>query len=232
MKNANRWGFWSLAALILATPLAAQTPTWNHALLLGAYGGGYEPVADLAGQTAYFVSGTGYGGTLGFELSPNWALHADFTYTRSQAEGNATFAGMMFDKYFYGIHAELGYPMGKWTPYLFFGGGAVTIHETGPDAALTSFTRPAGMFGAGTFVSLSRHFGLFAELKNLIYNWDRGGPNPVVWVIPTTGGQNYPVESQPAGFNTMQWDFTYTAGVSYRIPLGKRHAPTHTPSDE
>jgi opacity protein-like surface antigen len=232
MTRGNRWALGLLAALCGTAPLAAQTPTWNHALLLGAYGGGYEPFADLAGQTAYFASGAGYGGTLGYELSPNWAVHGDFTYTRSQAEGNATFAGMMFDKFFYGVHAELGYPMGKWTPYLFFGGGAVTIKETGADATLTSFTRPAGMFGAGTFVSMGRHFGLFAEMKNLLYNWDRGGPVPVQWYVPTTGGQNYPVEGQPEGFNSMQWDFTYTVGVSYRIPLGARHTGTHTPGDE
>jgi hypothetical protein len=229
----NRWALGLLAALCSTTPLAAQTTTWNHALLLGAYGGGYKPIVDLAGQTAYFGAGTGYGGTVGYELTPQWALHADFTYTRSQAEGNATFAGMMFDKYFYGVHAELAYAVGNVTPYLFFGGGAVTIHETGTDATLTSFTRPAGMFGAGAFFGLGRsHFGLFAEMKNLVYNWDRGGPVPIQWMIPTTGGQNYPIESQPEGFNSMQWDFTYTAGVSYRIPLGKRHTPVHTPGVE
>jgi hypothetical protein len=222
-----------LAALFIAAPLAAQTKTTDHALLFGAYGGGYKPIMDLAGPTAYFAPGTDWGATVGYEFTPNWALHGDFTYTRSRAEGNATFAGMMFDRYFYGAHAELGYAMGTFTPYLFFGGGAVTIDEVGSDAKLTSFTRPAGMFGAGTFWALGgSNLGLFAEFKNLVYNWDRGGPVPVSWYIPITGGGAYPVESNLHGFDSVQWDFTYTIGVSYRFPLGARHTQTHTPGDE
>ena len=177
--------------LFIAAPLVAQTrtTTTTHALLFGAYGGGYKPIMDLAGQTAYFAPGTGYGATVGYELNPHWAVHGDFTYTRSEAEGNATFAGMMFDRYFYGAHAELAYQFGSISPYLFFGGGAVTIHEAGSDATLTSFTRPAGMFGVGTFWTLGRtNLGLFAEMKNLVYNWDQGSPNPGTWYIPTTGG--------------------------------------------
>jgi len=234
MRHGNRWALFVLAALFVAAPLAAQGKAQSdHSLLVGMYGGGYKPIMDIAGQTAYFAAGHTFGATVGYEIDRHWAVHADFTYTRSEAQGNATFTGMSFDKYFYGAHAELAYALGDWTPYMFFGGGAVTIDEVGTDATLTSFTRPAAMFGAGTFCQLrGSNFGLFAEVKNLVYNWNEGGPIPAQWFIPTTGGQMYMIQGNQGQFNSMQWDFTYTAGVSYRIPLGARQAKTHTSGEE
>jgi len=234
MTLGNRFFVGALAALFIVAPLAAQSHHDNdHALLVGVYGGGYKPIVDLAPEAAYFAPGHDYGVTVGYELSRMWAVHTDFTYTRSVAEGNATFAGMTFDRYFYGAHAEVGYTVGSMTPYLFFGGGAVTINEVGSGATIATFTRPAGMFGAGTFCAFGgSDFGLFAEMKNLVYNWNRGSPNPAQWFIPTTGGLVYTVQGEQPHFNTMQWDFTYTLGVSYHLPLGARQTKHQAPRGE
>jgi hypothetical protein len=118
------------------------------------------------------------------------------------------------------------------TPYLFFGGGAVTVEELGSAATVGTFTNPAGMFGAGFFYTIAQSpFNLFAEGKGLVYQWDRGGFTPMQWTVTTTEGKAYPVALSTGDFNRTQWDFTYTVGVSYRF--GSRHpAPAAPPAQE
>lgn len=240
MTYGNRWGAAALAALFAVAPLAAQTPAQeedtDRGVIVGVYGGWYDHLLDLtANHTADFAPGVSYGATVGVQLNRYLALHGDFTFTRNRAEGDATFAGMMFDRFFYGAHAEVGYPMlGGVTPYVFLGGGAVTIDEVGNAATIAPFTRPAAMFGAGFFAKLfGTRFELFAEAKNLVYKWDQGGFDPVQWYIPTTGGQMYRIGWDTGHFNRMQSDLTYTAGVAYRITRRTRHpAPQAEPAVE
>jgi opacity protein-like surface antigen len=240
MRYGNRWAGAAIAALFAAAPLAAQIEDasdrqMKHSVVVGVYAGGYDHILDLtANHTADFTRGTSYGATVGFQVNRYLAVHGDFTFTRNRAEGNASFAGMQFNRFFYGAHAELGYPLtGGITPYLFLGGGAVTVDEVGSAATLAPFTRPAGMFGAGIFASLFGRFEAFAEAKDMVYNWNRGGFDPVQWYIPTTGGQIYWVGWDTGHFNRMQWDFTYTAGVAYRFKRAAKHpAPQAQPSYE
>jgi hypothetical protein len=240
MLYTNRWAIAALAALFAGGSLAAQTEQRDRSVVIGVYGGGYDRILNLhdAGRAhgaAYFTPGHSFGTTVGVQLNHYVALHGDLTLTRNQAEGDASFAGSTFDRFFYGAHVELGYPLaGGVTPYLFLGGGAVTIEELGSGATIGSFTKPAGMFGAGLFYSFfGTRFEVFAEVKDLVYRWDRGGFAPLVGYIMTTGGQTYNVAFDTGRFDRTQWDIAYTLGVSYRLKTTTRSStPAATPSNE
>lgn len=235
MLNRNRFAAAALAACCAAMPLAAQT---GRSVVVGVYGGGYSHLLNLndaggAHGTAHFTRGPTAGATVGVQLSRHVAVHGDFAYAESEAQGDESFAGGLFDRFFYGAHVELGYPLGGGvTPYLFLGGGAVTVNELGSAATVSTFTNPAGMFGVGFFYAIAKTgFELFTEGKGLVYQWDRGGYAPLEWYITTTGGEVYPFEVSTGDFDRTQWDFTYTLGVSYRF--GTRHStPAATPADE
>ena len=224
-----------VTALFAAAPLTAQ---FQRSLLIGVYGGAYDHGVNLndagAGHgTADFTRSQTFGATAGVQLSRYVALHGDFTFAQNRAEGDESFAGSRFNRFFYGAHVEAGYPLpGGITPYLFVGGGAVTIDELGSAATIGTFTKPAGMFGAGFFYRLFGRFDLFAEGKQLVYNWDRGGFAPIPWYFTSTDGRTYRVDLTTGSFNRTQWDLTYTFGVSYRFKAGTRQAAPTLPTDE
>lgn len=242
MVLRNRFAAAAVAAMCAAATLGAQTEPkdrFNQSVVIGMYGGGYDHLLNLndagaAHGTADFTPGHSYGATLGVHLNRYVALHGDFTFAQNRAQGDESFAGRRFNRFFYGAHIEVGYPLpGGVTPYLFLGGGAVTIDELGSNATISPFTKPAAMFGAGFFYPIVGHFELFAEGKQLVYNWDRGGFAPLPSYITTTGGQTFRVDVSTGSFNRTQWDLTYTFGVSYRFKTGTRHpAPTKLPGDE
>jgi opacity protein-like surface antigen len=222
----------AFAAMFAAAPLAAQ---FDRSFVIGMYGGAYDHMEHFnAAGTATFMPGYSVGATAGVQLTRYVALHGDFTLHGCDAQGDASFAGRNFDLFFYGAHAEVGYPLsGGFTPYVFLGGGAATIRELGSAATLGSFTKPAGMFGVGFFYSIAGPVEVFAEAKELVYQWDRGGPAPILWEFTTTGGQTYNVAFDTGHFNRTQWDATYTFGLSYRFKMGTRHsAPAATLGDE
>ena len=207
----------ALAALCAASPLAAQT---GRSFVIGMYGGGYDHILNLnAAGTADFTPGYSVGATAGVQLNRYVALHGDFTFHRCTAQGTASFAGVKFDRFFYGAHVKLGYPLERGvTPYAFLGGGAVAVHQLDGTATISPFTKPAGMFGLGFFYALSRtRLRLFAEAKDLVYKWDRGGFDPMQWDFTTTGGRSYRLAWDRGNFDRMQWDFTYTVGLAYRF---------------
>ena len=235
MLYRNRFAAAALAAWCATMPLGAQT---DRSVVVGVYGGGYSHLLNLndAGGshgTAHFTQGSTVGATVGMQLTRFVAVHGDFTYAENQAQGDESFAGGLFDRFFYGAHVEFGYPLGAHvTPYLFLGGGAVTVNQLGSDATVGTFTNPAGMFGLGFFYTIAKTgFGLFTEGKGLVYQWDQGGFTPMRVYIPTTGGQAYPVAVSTGDFDRTQWDFTYTIGLSYRFG-GRQPTPAATPTGE
>lgn len=239
MSYRNRLTTSVLAALVAAAPLAAQAKDTDRGIVIGVYGGGYDHIVNLydAGSghgTADFTPSQSVGATAGVQLNRYVALHGDFTFAQNRAEGDASFAGRRFNRFFYGAHVEMGYPLpGGVTPYLFAGGGAVTIDEMGSPATINTFTKPAGMFGAGFFYSLSKRFEVFAEGKQIVYRWDRGGFAPIPWYFTTTDGQTYRADLNTGSFDRTQWDLTYTLGVSYRFRTGTGHsASAGAPGDE
>lgn len=182
----------AVAALFCAaTPLEGQ----GRPFMIGLYGGGYTHFLNLNNPgTADFTGGYEVGATAGVQLSEHFGVHGDFTYARNRARGASAFAGRDFNRFFGGAHLEFRYPLGSLTPYVFAGGGAITITELGNAATLGHFTRPTASFGLGFSGAMpAPHARVFVEAKNLVYWWNEGG------------------------FDRMQWDFSYALGVSYRF---------------
>jgi hypothetical protein len=183
---------------LLALPLAAQ----QRELIFTLYGGGADHLADLAkSPPAWFMPGYAVGASVGWQLNSSFAVHGDFMYTRNPVERrsalgavNTTFSGADVNRFYYGAHAEFRRDIGTGVvPYLFAGGGAVTIDQLGIDQFRPA-TRPAVMFGGGLFYNIKpTAFDFVGEIKGLTYRWNM------------------------AGFNRIMLDVTYTAGVSYRL---------------
>jgi len=193
MSSISRVVAVAAALLLASSPVAAQ----ERSLIVSLYGGGADHLADLTpGATTWFMPGYSVGASVGVQLSRLLAVHGDFTYTRNPVEGAQPLAGRDVNRFFYGVHAELRYPMaGNFTPFVFAGAGGVSIDQLGLDA-FSPTTRPAVMYGGGLFYAVPRtRLDVFGEIKGLTYNWNM------------------------AGYHRNMVDVTFTAGVSYRIPL-------------
>lgn len=182
------------AMILLATAgLGAQQRT----LIVSLYGGGSDHLADLKpNPEVWFMPGYSAGASVGVQLTHMLAVHGDFTYTRNPTRGAPTFDGKDVNRFFYGVHAEVRYPLdGGVSPFLFVGAGAVSIDQLGLDG-FDPTTRPAVMYGGGLFYRIPRtRFDLVGEIKGLTYRWNM------------------------AGFDRNMVDVTFTAGLSYRMPF-------------
>ncbi len=193
MSSVTRFAAVAAAIVFATTPLAAQ----ERVLVLSLYGGGADHLADLTPKPpAWFMPGYSAGASVGVQLSRHVAVHGDFTYTRNPVEGTGPIAGHDVNRFFFGAHAEFRYPTGGGVaPFVFAGAGGVSIDQLGVDA-FSPTTRPAVMYGGGVFYAVPRsRLEVFGEIKGLTYNWNM------------------------AGFHRNMVDVTFTAGVSYQIPL-------------
>lgn len=180
------------ALMLAAAPLTAQ-----REFVVTVYGGGADHLSDLQkSPPAWFTPGYSVGTSVGLQLTRHFAVHGDFTYTRNPVARGAqatAFNGGDVNRFFYGAHAEVRYPLDRWTPYAFAGAGAVTIDQLGLDS-FSPTTRPAVMVGGGLFYRVPQtRFELVGEVKGLAYNWNM------------------------AGFHRNMLDVTYSAGLSYRF---------------
>ena len=193
MSRVTRLAAVAAAIVFAAAPLAAQ----ERLLVLSLYGGGADHLADLTpNPPAWFMPGYSVGASVGVQLTDKFAVHGDFTYTRNPVDGSGPLAGNDVNRFFYGVHAEFRYPLNRGVaPFVFAGLGGVSIDQLGLDA-FSPATRPAVMYGGGIVYSVPRSpVDVFGEIKGLSYNWNM------------------------AGYHRNMVDVTFTAGVSYRIPL-------------
>lgn len=193
------------ASLALAGPLAAQ----QRKLELYLSGGGYSATQDAdPGGLADFDVGYNVGGGVGLVLSRHFAVRGNFTFGRSEASdrrpGGTGLVGALngreFNRFFYGGDLQLRLPVGDHlVPYIFGGGGAVTIDpafSAGGEA--DSFTKGAGKFGAGVGWEFGgTGFALLAQGTAWVYDLDRA----------------------TFGFDETQFDVIYSVGVSYAFGL-------------
>ncbi|MDZ4863521.1 MAG: outer membrane beta-barrel protein [Gemmatimonadota bacterium] len=186
-----------MAAALLVTPAAAQT----RGLVLSARGGGFSPLANLndAG-TADIKTGFNVGGGVAVDLHKYVALRGDFNFARGELRLAGAQTGIHLNKLFYGGALQFQYPTaGGVTPYVFGGGGAVTIHEENTGGQNT--TLGAGTFGLGLRYTLPHSgFGVFAEGAGWVYKHKN-------------------LAGSTAGFNKTQVDALYSAGISYRVGI-------------
>jgi hypothetical protein len=127
------------------------------------------------------------------------ALRGNFTFARAEVQsdlGALTLAGTKFNRFLYDADLQFRYPLrGGIAPYVFVGGGAVTVkHDVTPNEP--TFTKGAGKFGVGISYRIPKsNVGLYAEGTTWVYAWDR------------------------YGFDRTQFDTTWSGGLSYRFGL-------------
>jgi hypothetical protein len=173
----------------------------DHAVRVFARGGGYNALTNLneAGTSDFKKVGYSLGGGVGIQANRYVTFRGDFNFGRNELRNNAVATGIRTNRFFYDAAVQLQYPTSSgFEPYLFAGGGAVTIHQVGTTGQ--NKTRAAGTFGLGlNYVIPRTNFGIFAEGKSWLYKFDNmSGPL--------------------AGFDKTQFELAWTGGISYRFP--------------
>jgi opacity protein-like surface antigen len=198
MSHARRLGAALIFALALAAPAAAQ----DRAVFLFARGGGYNGLSNLddAGTSDFKKVGFNVGGGVGVQVHRNVSVRGDLTFARNELRDNQVATGTKLNRFFYDAALQLQYPTASGLePYLFAGGGAVTLHEVGTSGQ--NKTKAAGTFGLGFNYRIpNTQFGLFAEGKS--------------WLYKLNG-----MQGALAGVDKTQFDVAWNGGVSYKLPF-------------
>jgi outer membrane protein with beta-barrel domain len=185
-------------ALAAATPVVAQ----DRAVFLFARGGGYNGLSNLtdAGTSDFKKVGFDVGGGVGVQLHRNVSVRGDLTFARNELRDNQVATGTKLNRFFYDAALQLQYPTASGLePYLFAGGGAVTLHEVGTSGQ--NKTKAAGTFGLGFNYRIpNTQLGLFAEGKS--------------WLYKLSG-----MQGTLAGVNKTQYDIAWNGGLSYKLPF-------------
>lgn len=191
-----------LGALVVALAAAAPAAAQDRAVVFFARGGGYNGLSDLndAGTSDFKKVGFNVGGGVGVQVHPNVSLRGDFTFARNELRNNEIATGTKLNRFFYDAAVQLQYPTASGLePYLFAGGGGVTLDPVGGSGG--NKTKAAGTFGLGfNYLIPNTQFGLFAEGKSWVYKID--GMNGAL-----------------AGIDKTQFDVAWNGGVSYKLPF-------------
>lgn len=195
-----------LGALTIAAAFAAALPATaaaqDRGVTFSVRGGGFNGLTDLADGAAADFKTVGYsvGGGVGVELSRYVALRGDFTFARNELRLDGAETGDELNRYFYEVAVQLQYPteVGL-TPYVFAGGGGITVSEAG--ASGDSDTNGAGTLGLGVEYTIPETgFGLFVEGRSWLFGAD---------------GLNSLMEP----YDGNQYELAWTGGFSYRLPF-------------
>jgi len=190
----------TIGALIIAFGAAASAGAQDHAVRLFARGGGYNALTDLnqSGTSDFKKVGYNLGGGIGVQANRFVTVRGDFSFGRNELRTNTAPTGVRANRFFYDAALQLQYPTASgFEPYLFAGGGAVTIHEVGTSGQ--NKTRGAGTFGLGLNYQVpGSPIGIFAEGKSWLYK-----------INNMTGGL--------AGFDKTQYEIAWSGGISYRF---------------
>jgi hypothetical protein len=190
------------AALILALALAAPAAAQDRSVFLFARGGGYNGLSNLtdAGTSDFKKVGFNVGGGVGVQVHRNVSVRGDLTFARNELRNNQVATGTKLNRFFYDAALQLQYPTaGGLEPYLFAGGGAVTLHEVGTSGQ--NKTKAAATFGLGFNYRIpNSQIGLFAEGKS--------------WLYKLNG-----MQGALAGVDKTQYDVAWSGGLSYKLPF-------------
>jgi hypothetical protein len=191
----------ALGALVIALGAGQSAVAQDHAVRLFAHGGGYNALTNLnqAGTSDFKKVGYNLGGGVGVQASKYLAFRGDFNFGRNELRTNAVATGVRTNRFFYDAAIQLQYPTSSgFEPYVFAGGGAVTVHQVGTSGQ--NKTRGTGTFGLGLNYQIPRSgFGLFVEGKSWLYKLDQ-------------------MSGALAGFDKTQYEVAWSGGISYRFP--------------
>jgi hypothetical protein len=193
---------WAAAAMTLGVILAQPVEAQQKAVGITIRGGGFNALTSLnePGTADFKQVGYNVGGTVGVDLSRYVALRSDFTFARNELELNDAATRSNLNRFFYDAALQVQYPAASgWTPYAFVGGGAVTLDPAGSE---NSKTKAAGTAGLGlSYVIPGSNLGIGVEGKGWLYDFSE-------------------LNGSLAGFDKTQFEITWSAGVSYRVPFG------------
>ena len=185
------------SALVIASPAAAQ----EHAVTLFVRGGGYNGLTDLneVGDADFKKLGYNVGAGVAVRLHRYVSLRADGAFGRNELQVDGIETGNELSRVFYTGAVQLQYPTASGVePYVFAGGGGVTLHEIGTDE---NTTKAAGTFGIGLNYAIPRsRFGVFLEGQGWVYELNE---------------LNGPL----SGFDKTQVETGWSGGFTYRLPF-------------
>lgn len=189
-----------LAVTSLAVrPASAQ----EKAVHFAVRGGGFNGLSSLdeSGTADFKQAGYDLGAGVGVDLHRYVALRGDFTFARNELQLNDAGSGSDLNRFFYDAAVQLQYPTASgWTPYLFVGGGAVTLHPVATENG--DKTKGAGTGGIGVRYTIpGSNFGFSVEGKGWVYKLSD-------------------LSGDLSGFDRTQVDVVWNAGITYRLPIG------------
>ena len=197
------WQTRVVGGLVLGLALVQPASAQDRAVTLSVRGGGFNGLSSLNEPATADFKQAGYnvGGTVGVELHRYVGLRGDFTFARNELQLNDVETGSELSRFFYDAAVQVQYPTSSGLkPYAFVGAGAVTLHPVGSDDA--DKTKPAGTAGLGVNYAIpGSNLGILLEGKGWLYEMSELGGNL-------------------ASYDKTQFDVTWSAGFSYRIPIG------------
>lgn len=204
MSFQNRVVGWLAAGLMTGLVLAQPVNAQDKSVGITVRGGGFNAVTDLDDAATADFKKTGYnvGGGLNLDLHKYIALRGDFTFARNELRQNEIETGFDLNRFYYDAGVQVQYATETWKPYVFVGAGAVTLHPVGTtDNDKTKF---AGNAGLGINYNIpGTNFGIGIEGKGWLYEFNE-------------------LPGQLSSFDKTQIETTWSAGLSYRIPVSRR----------
>jgi hypothetical protein len=187
---------------LLVAALAGEASAQDQAIGFKIRGGSMHGISHL--NDAHTADLQQRGGNVGagiqLDVSKYVAFRGDVDFNRNELKVNEIDTGNDLSRLFYDASIQIQYPVKNFTPYIFVGAGAVTLHPVGTnDADQTKFAGTGGLGVSYTVPGTQLALGL--EGKSWLYQLEGLG-----------GFMN--------GYDKMQYDATWNAAISYRIPFG------------
>ncbi|MGH7447391.1 MAG: outer membrane beta-barrel protein [Longimicrobiales bacterium] len=196
-----------LGALVLTLAVVQPAMAQDRAVHLSVRGGGFNGLTSLnePGTADFKRVGYNVGGSVGVDLSRYLGLQGNFTFARNELEENDIETGAELARFFYDAAVQVRYPTESgWQPYALVGAGAVTLHPVGSSDG--DRTTAAGTAGVGVSYTIpGSSLGLLVEGRGWLYEMSELG-------------------GSLAEYDRTQFDVTWSAGLSYRLPFGSSAA--------
>lgn len=208
----------SLASLPAATAGAQENGFQRGSQLITGFTG---PFFDLSGEPGDVESGDAsglefesdwaFGGSYQYFLTPKLSIEASLTYGTGEGEVEGSGSddpedenggeegseeetgeeGEEGERSAHGLYLTGGItynfrPQNRFNPYVSAGAGLVRV-----DVAGSSSSRPAGVFGGGLLVGLSKSLLVRVDARDHLYTLDQGGSSSTRNNLSLTGGISF-----------------------------------------
>jgi opacity protein-like surface antigen len=194
---------WVVMALVMGSTLASEASAQNKAVGISVRGGVFNGVTELdeAGTADFKKTGYNAGVGINLDLTKFFAIRADANLARNELQIDDVETGQDMSRVFYDAALQFQYPINGFKPYLFVGAGAVRLHAVGQDLDdKTEFAGTAGLGVSYTVPGTNLAFGI--EGKSWLYD--------------------LPEDEENEEFTKTQFEASWNAVISYRIPLGSQ----------